>query len=112
MKPAHITVICSLFSAVMVASFHASAQTVAQPDGKSILESRCGRCHSVAKVGRSPLGNAPPFRDIFRRYRLEQLEFELSEGVGSRHKEMPQIQFSAEQIDQILIYLRSITESN
>jgi hypothetical protein len=28
----------------------------------------------------------------------ERLEFELAEGIGSRHKDMPQIQFSSEDI--------------
>lgn len=36
---------------------------------------------------------------------MEMLQFDLAEGFGSRHRDMPQIQFSDEQIDAILNYL-------
>ena len=35
----------------------------------------------------------------------ERLEVELGEGIGSRHREMPQIQFSDEEISSIYHYL-------
>jgi mono/diheme cytochrome c family protein len=99
--------------AIMTASNSCAADTgAATLDGRTILESRCGRCHAIGKTGKSPLGNAPPLRDIYRQYPIERLEFELSEGIGSRHKAMPQIQFSSEQIDKILTYLQSISETN
>jgi mono/diheme cytochrome c family protein len=97
---------------MMASSLCAADEPVTEPDGKVILQSQCGRCHSIDKIGKSPLGTAPPLRDIFRRYPIERLEFELSEGAGSSHKEMPQIQFSTEQIDKILKYLGSITDTN
>jgi len=40
-----------------------------------------------------------------RSYEQEQLEFELSEGIGSRHSKMPQIQFSSEEISNIQEFL-------
>ena len=40
-------------------------------------------------------------------YPTERLEVELGEGIGSRHREMPQIQFSAEEITSIYYYLHS-----
>ncbi len=109
MKPAAKAILYALFSAMTASSFCAAAKSVTEPDGKAILQSQCGRCHSIEKVGKSPLGNAPPLREIYRRYPIVRLEFELSEGVGSRHRAMPQIQFSSEQIDKILKYLKSIT---
>jgi hypothetical protein len=36
---------------------------------------------------------------------FERLDVELSEGVGSRHPDMPQIQFSPEDITSIYDYL-------
>ena len=33
------------------------------------------------------------------------LQFDLAEGFGSRHRDMPQIEFSSEQVDAILNYL-------
>jgi hypothetical protein len=51
----------------------------------------------------SPAGSLP---EISHR---TQLEYGFAEGMGSRHKGMPQIQFSADQVFAILHYLGSIT---
>ena len=44
-------------------------------------------------------------REVYLKYPIEMLQFDLAEGFGSRHRDMPQIQFSDEQIDAILNYL-------
>ena len=61
--------------------------------GKIILQEKCGRCHAIEAVGESPL--TPPMRDIYARFNPRELQAELSEGMVSKHKEMPQIEFSA-----------------
>lgn len=78
-------------------------------DGKALLEKNCGRCHSLEATGESPLKGAPPLREVYLRYPIEQLEEGFAEGMGSRHRDMPQIQFSPEQVSGILNYLGSIT---
>jgi cytochrome c len=78
-------------------------------DGKAALEKNCGRCHSIEATGESPLKGAPPLREVYLRYPIEQLEEGFAEGMGSRHRDMPQIQFSPEQVSGILNYLGSIT---
>ena len=78
-------------------------------DGKALLENNCGRCHSIAASGDSPLAKAPPLREVYLRYPIEQLEEGFAEGMGSKHQDMPQIQFSTEQVAAILTYLGSIT---
>lgn len=42
---------------------------------------------------------------MLRSYPVERLDFELSEGIGSTHPTMPQIQFTDEQITAIFYYL-------
>jgi mono/diheme cytochrome c family protein len=74
-------------------------------DGKALLERNCGRCHALSESAVSPLKNAPNLWATLRSYPDEQLEFELSEGIGSRHSDMPQIQFSSEEISSIQDYL-------
>jgi len=61
--------------------------------GKVILQENCGRCHAIEAVGESPLKEAPPMR-IDARFAPRELQAELSEGMVSKHKEMPQIEFS------------------
>lgn len=77
--------------------------------GASFLQNYCARCHSIGAMGNSPLKKAPPLREVYLKYPIQQLESGFAEGMGSRHKEMPQIQFSIEKVDEILDYLGSIT---
>jgi mono/diheme cytochrome c family protein len=73
--------------------------------GKAILQKYCARCHAIEAADESPLGKAPPMRDIYGRYAIRELQEELLEGMVSRHKEMPQISFSEEDVATILSYL-------
>jgi len=74
-------------------------------EGRAILERNCGRCHAVAPGDASPVREAPNLAIVLGSYPGERLELELSEGIGSRHRDMPQIQFSAEEITSIYYYL-------
>ena len=76
--------------------------------GKAILQEKCGRCHAVEAVGESPLKIAPPMRDIYARFAPRELQEELLEGKVSRHKEMPQIEFSHEDVAAIMAYLYAL----
>jgi mono/diheme cytochrome c family protein len=77
--------------------------------GKALLQENCGRCHAVGAVGRSPLKAAPPMRTIYARFAPRELQAELREGMVSRHREMPQIDFSDEDVDAILAYLYALS---
>ena len=78
-------------------------------DGRVVLEKKdCSRCHSIEATGESPLKGAPPLREIYLKYPIEQLEYGFAEGMGSKHREMPQIQFSTEEVSAVLNYLGSI----
>ena len=77
--------------------------------GKVILQEKCGRCHAIEAAGESPLKNAPPMRDIYGRFNPRELQAELSEGKVSKHKEMPQIDFSDEDVHAILTYLYALS---
>jgi mono/diheme cytochrome c family protein len=74
-------------------------------EGQALLKQRCGRCHAVSAETKSPLGAAPNLWDKLRSYPSDRLEFELAEGMGSRHMTMPQIQFSSEDIAAVQTYL-------
>jgi mono/diheme cytochrome c family protein len=76
--------------------------------GKVILQENCGRCHAIEAVGESPLKQAPPMRDIYARFAPRELQAELREGMVSRHRAMPQIDFSDEDVDAILAYLYAL----
>jgi mono/diheme cytochrome c family protein len=86
-----------------------AAADSAPSDGQALLEANCGRCHAIAAKGESPLPQAPPLREVYLKYPIDQLEEGFAEGMGSRHRDMPQIQFSPDQVAAILNYLGSIT---
>lgn len=75
--------------------------------GKALLETNCGECHGVAPGDKSPLAKAPNLSIVLGSYPGERLEVELSEGIGSRHPTMPQVQFSDEDITSIYYYLHA-----
>jgi cytochrome c len=78
-------------------------------DGRALLATHCGRCHSIEGTGTSPLPQAPPLRDVYAKYPIDQLEEGFAEGMGSKHRDMPQIQFSPDQVTAILDYLGALT---
>ena len=99
---------CLALLALGASGAFAAADT-AESEGKTILETNCSRCHSIAATGTSPLPQAPPLREVYLKYPIDQLEEGFAEGMGSRHRDMPQIQFSPDQVAAILNYLGSIT---
>ncbi len=95
--------------AVGIAWHLSPASATDAADGKALLEKNCSRCHAVAPGLASPLKEAPNLWTVLGYYPTERLEVELAEGIGSRHRDMPQIQFSAEEITSIYYYLHSDT---
>ncbi|MBR0861630.1 mono/diheme cytochrome c family protein [Bradyrhizobium diazoefficiens] len=80
----------------------------AAKQGKMVLQEKCARCHVIEAVGESPLKEAPPMRDVYARFNPRELQAELSEGMVSKHREMPQIEFSDEDVHAILAYLYAL----
>jgi mono/diheme cytochrome c family protein len=83
----------------------ASPARPAEDDGQALLEKRCGRCHAVSAGAKSRLETAPNLWDTLRSFSSDRLEFDLAEGIGSRHPAMPQIQFTSEEIASVQTYL-------
>jgi cytochrome c len=86
--------------------------TPTQAEGRAILQENCGRCHSVGASGESPLANAPPFRNVYAKFSVEELKMRLSEGVVSHFRGMPQVDFTSEQITRIIDYLNILGTSS
>jgi cytochrome c len=74
----------ALVAAAWLAAGPSGAEAAPSPsqvqDGKRLAQRHCGGCHAVA-AGASPLADAPPFRDIHRRYGPDGLRGLLSEGM-------------------------------
>ena len=99
---------CIALLLCLPASLNAANLSKAAERGKNILQEKCGRCHAIEAVGESPLKSAPPMRDIYARFSPRELQAELSEGMVSKHREMPQIEFSDEDVYAIMSYLYTL----
>jgi len=76
--------------------------------GLVLVQTHCSECHAIDRVGPSPLSNAPPLRDLHKRYPVEHLEEAFAEGILTGHPTMPQFQFEPDQISDLIAFLRSL----
>jgi mono/diheme cytochrome c family protein len=88
-------------------TWHAHAGRV--DDGRALVERNCAACHSISRRGTSPYREAPPFRDLHRRYPIESLAEALAEGISTGHPAMPEFVATPTQIDAILSYIKSLS---
>lgn len=54
------------------------------------------------------MGLAPPFRDLPKRYPVENLAEALAEGIVTGHPAMPRFTFDPPEIDALLTYIASL----
>lgn len=89
----------------------AISQSTPTERGQAIAETQCARCHAIGLTGTSPMGLAPPFRDLSQRYPIEALAEALAEGITTGHPAMPHFTFHPREIDALLTYIGSLAPS-
>lgn len=80
--------------------------------GLAIAEKQCARCHAIGREGASPLPLAAPFRELAKRYPVQQLGEALAEGIVTGHPAMPEFSFEPPEIEALLAYLESLHRPN
>jgi cytochrome c len=98
------------FGAVGPAFANSSSAAQAIAEGRRIAETQCAACHAVGVTGQSSLESAPKFRSIGQKYDVDNLAEALVEGIAVGHPDMPQFEFSPEQSDALIAYLKSIQQ--
>lgn len=83
-------------------------QALLLAEGKALAETHCSACHAIGTSGDSALKEAPPFRSLGQKYDLDNLQEALAEGIAVGHPEMPQFEFSPEQGDALITFLKSL----
>jgi len=78
--------------------------------GEALLTTNCARCHAVGRSGVSPHPEAPPFRTLSRKFKVEGLAEALAEGISTGHPDMPEFVFEADEVGAIIDYLKSIQQ--
>lgn len=84
----------------------AAAQSVAK--GRDLATSRCASCHALDPAGASPHKDAPPFRDIARRYPIAGLAEAFAEGITVGHEDMPEFILQPAEIDDLLAFMATL----
>jgi mono/diheme cytochrome c family protein len=101
-------------AALLLAGALRPAGAAGDPDqlkrGETLLKRDCARCHAIGRTGASPHKDAPAFRTLGQRYRIESLEESLAEGIMSGHPDMPEFEFDADDVGAIIAYLNSIQQ--
>jgi cytochrome c len=83
-------------------------QSPAAQRGLTFVRVHCAQCHSIDPVSESPLTIAPPFRTLHLKYPIESLQRPLSEGVIAGHPTMPQFRLDADQVADVIAYLKTL----
>ena len=94
------------FAACAPAPDRATAQSLAE--GEQLARANCGACHAIGPAGTSPRPGAPAFRDLHKRYPVDQLAESLAEGIVTGHPDMPMVSFDEAQVASLIAYLRSL----
>jgi len=76
--------------------------------GLAIVQERCANCHVVGLQGASPRADAPPLRDLYRRYPVDGLRTAFKSGVHVGHSDMPTFTFPNDEVDAVIAYLGAI----
>jgi cytochrome c len=108
-----IVLLCFFLGSITIGMMPpASAEEASTPAGRgeSLLTANCARCHAVGRTGASPHPEAPPFRTLSRRYKIEGLGEALAEGLSTGHPDMPEFVFAPADVGAIIEYLKSIQQ--
>lgn len=76
--------------------------------GEDLVRTECSQCHAIGSTDSSPHPDAPAFRSLSQRYRIEDLAEALAEGISTGHPDMPEFVASPDQIDAIIAYIETI----
>ncbi len=78
-----------------------------QARGRALAQENCGGCHAIGETGASPVAKAPPFRDLHKKYPVENLQEALAEGIVA-HPEMPEFKLTPEQVNELIGYMKML----
>jgi mono/diheme cytochrome c family protein len=105
-----LAAVAAIAIAAVIVFFISTAHGVAGDAraGRAFANRNCADCHAVGRTGASPHARAPTFRAITGKYRLQDLEEGLAEGIVTGHNAMPEFELTPRQIDDLLAHMRRL----
>ena len=95
---------------LLVGSTISTADELTIERGRILADEICSRCHAIGSDGESSHADAPLFRELNRRYPVNDLEEALGEGIVTGHPDMPEISFGPEDAGALIDYMISVQE--
>ena len=105
-----IVALAGTAGAISLATILSTTPAFAQSAQRGVVIARtyCMACHAIDKVSPSPLKDAPPFRDLHKKYPVESLQEALAEGIITGHPSMPEFRFAVDQVADFIAFLKSL----
>ncbi|HET9161703.1 MAG TPA: cytochrome c [Caulobacteraceae bacterium] len=75
--------------------------------GRRVALKACSGCHAIDR-GRSDATNAPPFRTLYKRMKVDDLPLRFEDGMMMGHGEMPIVRLGADEVAELTAYLKSL----
>lgn len=90
------------------AAAYSEAQAASAQRGLTFARLHCAQCHSIDKYSQSPLREAPPLRELHKRYPVETLEEAFGEGIVTGHPSMPEFRLDPDQIGDLIAFMKTL----
>jgi mono/diheme cytochrome c family protein len=105
----HLILVC-VVTIGLTQSVRAQETDTREGRGEALLNTNCARCHAIGRSGASPHPEAPPFRTLSRKFKIDGLAEALAEGIFTGHPDMPEFVFEPDEVGAIIEYLKSIQQ--
>jgi mono/diheme cytochrome c family protein len=86
----------------------ARSQALPPAKGRALAQRNCAMCHAIGPHGASPNPTAPPFRDLHKRFAMDDLEAGMLSDLLAGHPSMPEFRLSPAEVHDLLDYLKSL----
>ena len=97
-----------MFATMCAANALAQQEEPGLQRGRIFAQNNCASCHSIDRVTTSPLAISPPFRDLHKKYPIDDLAEAFAEGISTGHPTMPEFRLDPGQIGDLLAFMKSL----
>lgn len=111
-RTTHLLAAGVLLGAAAASAGHGAAAAQARTgelvsQGRTVATRHCGECHAIDAGQKSPLADAPPASELYRRFPVERMAEALELGMMNDHPRMPDFRLDPDERRALTAYLSS-----